>query len=142
MFRDPIHALGGVRISSTGCRAPLLSPLVNWIRIAVGIGDDPDIYLLAERLNVSPHEAIGLVVLLLVRFPEHAETGDLSNIPDALLERWAGWTGERGAFAQAVRAIFLKGAGLAELWPQLLILSGMAVVVMVVAVRRFGRTMG
>jgi ABC-2 type transport system permease protein len=45
-------------------------------------------------------------------------------------------------FLELVRAIFLKGAGLAELWPQLLILSGMAVVVMVVAVRRFGKTMG
>jgi len=90
--------------------------LMNWIRIAVGIGDDPEIHKLASRLAVTPHEAIGLVVLLLTKFPEHAETGDLSEIPDSLLERWAGWSGERGAFAQGCRETFLNDAGVWEAW--------------------------
>lgn len=44
-------------------------------------------------------------------------------------------------FLELVRAVFLKGAGFAELWPRILILTGMAVFVMVVAVRRFSRTL-
>jgi ABC-2 type transport system permease protein len=45
-------------------------------------------------------------------------------------------------FLELVRAVFLKGSGIGELWPQLLILAAMAVLVMVAAVRRFSRTMG
>lgn len=42
---------------------------------------------------------------------------------------------------EVVREIFLKGAGIAELWPQLLLLSLMAVGVMYLASRRFGRAL-
>ncbi len=45
-------------------------------------------------------------------------------------------------FLELVRAIFLKGAGFTDLWPQILILTGMAALIMIVAVRRFSRTMG
>lgn len=44
-------------------------------------------------------------------------------------------------FLEVVRDIFLKGTGIAELWPQLLTLTAMAVLVMALAVRRFGRAM-
>jgi len=42
---------------------------------------------------------------------------------------------------EIVREIFLKGAGMAELWPQFLILSLMAVAVMTLAARRFRRAL-
>lgn len=45
-------------------------------------------------------------------------------------------------FLELVRAVFLKGSGLAELWPQLLILLGMAALIMTVAIRRFRRSFG
>jgi ABC-2 type transport system permease protein len=45
-------------------------------------------------------------------------------------------------YLEVVRALFLKGAGVAELWPQLLALSVMAALVMRAAVRRFARTLG
>lgn len=44
-------------------------------------------------------------------------------------------------FLEIVRAIFLKGAGVAELWPQLLVLAGMAAVGLIVATTRFRRTL-
>jgi hypothetical protein len=81
---------------------------MNWIRIAIGIGDDPDIHELADALNVRVAEAVGLVVGTLVRFPEHAPDGNLTQLRDTLIERWAGWEGDRGKYAAELRRIFLK----------------------------------
>lgn len=80
---------------------------MNWIRVAVAIGDDPDIHELADALNVRVAEAVGLVVCTLVRFPEHAPDGNLTQLRDSLIERWAGWEGERGKYATELRRIFL-----------------------------------
>jgi hypothetical protein len=80
---------------------------MNWIRVAVAIGDDPDIHELAGRLNVPVSQAVGLVVCTLARFPEHAPDGNLTHLRDSLLERWAGWDGEKGQYATELRDIFL-----------------------------------
>lgn len=89
---------------------------MNWIRIAVAIGDDPDIHELADALNVRVAEAVGLVVGTLVRFPEHAPDGNLAHLRDSLIERWAGWEGERGRFATELRRIFLSDDQRWESW--------------------------
>lgn len=89
---------------------------MNWIRVAVGIGDDPDVHTLAHHLDISPAEAVGLIVLVLVKFPEHAPDGNLKDVPDTLVERWAGWAGTRGQFAALLRAIFLNSDGVWEAW--------------------------
>lgn len=89
---------------------------MNWIRVAVGIGDDPDVHTLAHHLDISPAEAVGLIVLVLVKFPEHAPHGNLKDVPDTLVERWAGWGGTRGQFAALLRAIFLNPDGVWEAW--------------------------
>jgi hypothetical protein len=89
---------------------------MNWIRIAVAIGDDPDIHELAEALGVRVAEAVGLVVGTLVRFPEHAPDGNLAQLRDSLIERWAGWEGDRGKFAAELRRIFLSPEGKWESW--------------------------
>jgi ABC-2 type transport system permease protein len=44
-------------------------------------------------------------------------------------------------FLEIVRAIFLKGSGLGELWPQYLTLTGMAAVALWFAIRRFRKTL-
>ncbi len=44
-------------------------------------------------------------------------------------------------FLEVVRGIFLKGEGLADLWPQLLALAAMAVAVLSLAVRQFRRSL-
>ena len=79
---------------------------MNWIRIAVGIGDDPDIHRLADALECRVAEAVGLVVCTLAMFPEHAPDGNLAQIPPSLVERWAGWDGQRGRFDAALRDHF------------------------------------
>ena len=89
---------------------------MNWIRVAVAIADDPDIHLLAAALGVRVAEAVGLVVGLLTKFPEHAPDGSLATVPDSLVERWAGWDGERGAFAPEFRRLFLTDDGVWSAW--------------------------
>lgn len=89
---------------------------MNWIRVAVAIGDDPDVHRLAAALDVRMAEAVGLVVGLLARFPEHAPDGNLADVPDSLVERWAGWEGERGTFAPVLRALFLNEHGVWGSW--------------------------
>lgn len=89
---------------------------MHWIRISVTIGDDPDIYTLAHHLGIRPAEAVGLLVMTLVKFPAHAPDGNLKDIPDALIERWAGWTGEPGQYAGLMRALFLNESGIWESW--------------------------
>jgi ABC-2 type transport system permease protein len=44
-------------------------------------------------------------------------------------------------FLVVVRTIFLKGVGLAYLWPQLLALAAMGVATFFLAVRRFHKTL-
>lgn len=79
---------------------------MNWIRIVVGIEDDPKIEDLADALKITLPHAVGLVVCTLGKFPAHAIDGDISRITDKKLERWSGWTGKAGAFATAFRDLF------------------------------------
>jgi len=89
---------------------------LNWIRVAVAIGDDPDIHRLADALGCPVTQSVGLVVLALTKFPEHAPDGNLAQVPDSLIERWAGWDGERGKFAAALRQTFLNPQGVWVAW--------------------------
>lgn len=79
---------------------------MNWIRVAVGIKDDPKLSELADRLNVQLAHAVGHVVCTLLQFPDHALSGDISRISPATLERWAGWSGPKGKYDAAFRAVF------------------------------------
>ena len=89
---------------------------MNWIRISVAIGDDPDVGRLADALDCPVAHAVGLVVLTLTKFPEHAPDGNLAHIADGMIERWAGWNGERGKYAQSLRDIFLNPEGVWVSW--------------------------
>lgn len=79
---------------------------MKWIRIDAGIACDPKLQQLADAVGVRLPHAIGLVVCALCQFPAHARDGDIGDIPDATLEKWAGWEGKRGKFAPAFRAAF------------------------------------
>lgn len=89
---------------------------MNWIRISVGISEDPRTHQLAELLGVRVAEAGGLMVFVLCKFPAHAPTGVLAKVPDSLLELWAVWEGKRGAFAKAFRETFLDAEGRWASW--------------------------
>ena len=45
-------------------------------------------------------------------------------------------------FLEIVRAIFLKGSGIAELWTQFAVLAGMAATGLGLSIRRFSRSLG
>jgi len=89
---------------------------VNWIRIAVGIMNDPSIHSVADASGVSVPTTTGHVVGLLSYLPEHARTGDVSGVSDATLERWAMWTGKRGRFAAAFRRYLCDAQGVVRSW--------------------------
>ena len=89
---------------------------MNWIRIAVGIMDDPSILELSEVVGVSVPTTTGHVVGVLAKLPTHARTGDLSAVSDRAIEQWARWGGKQGKFAAAFRAYLCDTQGVVEAW--------------------------
>lgn len=89
--------------------------MISWIRIARGIGDDPKVHALAEQLDLDVATVVGHLVFVFSEMAEHAKSGDLRGVPDTSLERWAGWTGKRGKFAPAFRALFTM-EGVVSAW--------------------------
>lgn len=57
--------------------------------------------------------AIGHVVRVLGAVMQQAPSGDLSNVPPGLLERWAGWHGVPNVFDEAFRSIYVQDGKLA-----------------------------
>jgi hypothetical protein len=86
-----------------------------WIRIDSNIGDNPNVLKLAEHRGVSAEEIVGLCVILFGKLAEHCPDGDVSNVSDAMLERWASWKREPGAFAADFRRLFVTD-GVVEGW--------------------------
>jgi hypothetical protein len=109
LYPPPVSRLfvGEAGFSRGSAGPPAFGSVVNWIRLAVGIGDDPKVHRLADRLERPVAGAVGHLVLLLTKFPEHAPDGNLAQVPASLVERWAAWDGERGAFDEAFRPLFL-----------------------------------
>lgn len=89
---------------------------MKWIKVVTRIADDQDIGRLADALKVKTAHAIGLCVCVFIRLPEQAKTGDVSQVPTSTLEEWARWTGKRGAFATAFRAILCTAEGVVRDW--------------------------
>lgn len=71
-----------------------------WFRIDRAIVDSHKLVELEERIGPA---ALAHVVKLLCGVAAHRASGDLTGLSDAVLERWAHWTGERGALVQALR---------------------------------------
>jgi len=89
---------------------------VNWIRVAVGIGRDSTVGALAEALGVSVPLTTGHLVLVYTALAEGCISGDVSAVPDAVLERWAMWAGKRGRFAAQFRVHLCTAEGVVRAW--------------------------
>lgn len=89
---------------------------MNWIRIAVGIMDDPSILQVSEACGVSVPTTTGHVVGVLGKLPTHAKTGDLSGVTDRTIEQWAQWKGKAGRFAAAFRSYLCDAQGVVRSW--------------------------
>jgi hypothetical protein len=91
--------------------------MIGWIRVATSAPADPKVFALADALGIDPMHALGAMVAVMTHLPAHAPDGNLHAVPPALLEHWAAWRGERGAFAAAFAAhVLTEGAWVA--WPK------------------------
>lgn len=92
---------------------------MEWIRISCRIGHDPKTVTLARRCGVTVPAAVGHVVMLLSQLPAHAADGDLASVPSEVVEHWAGWQGQTGAWDAAFRALFCDETGVVAAWERL-----------------------
>jgi ABC-2 type transport system permease protein len=112
--------------------------------------------LLAALLYILAGLAAGLLISTVSRTQQEAfMTMFLFILPAVILAgflfpvetmpgffRWLSLANPVRHFLVIVRAVFLKGHGVVELWPQYLALAGMAAGTLAFAVRRFRRTLG
>lgn len=87
-----------------------------WIRIADTLPTDPKTLALGRACQVPTPTAVGMVVLVLLQLPHHAEDGDLAHVPPEAVEAWAMWPGEPGVFDAAFRRWFCDDTGLVRAW--------------------------
>ena len=87
----------------------------RWVAIDVAIGDNPKVWRFAGALfgpirgkmaDLVLPAAAGHITMLLGSIKIHAPSGDVSDVPDDLIELWAKWRGARGLFASAWRKEF------------------------------------
>lgn len=91
----------------------------DWTRTPTDWADDPCVHAIADALRIDPAQVAGHLLCVWSVLPAHARDGQLADVADSLLERWARWTGKRGAFAVAFRAHILDADGLWVLWEDL-----------------------
>ena len=92
--------------------------------------------------TISETQQQALMSTFLFFFPAMLLSGfsfPIANMP--LPIKWLTYLNPVAYFLIVVRSIFLKGVGLAYLWPQLLGLAAMGVVTFFLAVRRFHKTL-
>ena len=117
-------------------------------------GSVPLIYLVSTLFIVASL-GLGLIISTLARAQAQAiQASIFFLLPNVLLSgfmfpreampalaRWIGWLLPLTFYLQVVRGIILKGVGLAELWPQILLLVGFSVLMFAIAVRRFHKNL-
>lgn len=93
----------------------------RWVAIDTDIGDNPKVARLSEALYGTKTSAdlltIAHITLVFGRMKASVPSGDLSQVPDAMLERWARWRGKAGRFAAAFRQLFTD-QGVLHGWDQ------------------------
>lgn len=89
-----------------------------WIRVHARLVDKPVVARCAESLRIDPYKAMGHLVALWGGVSMNVVGGHVQDVPDSLLERWAGWNGKRGAFANWVREQHLDDEGRINEWDE------------------------
>ena len=89
---------------------------MNWIKVAVKMKSDPRIGGIAAACKVRVPEAVGLVCCVLMELPDHARDGDVAQVDNVVLEQWAGWCGDMGAFGAAFRQFLCDESGTVRAW--------------------------
>ena len=87
-----------------------------WIRVHARLPEKRVVARCAETLRIDHYKAMGHIVAFWGGVSLNVTGGMVGDVPDALLERWAGWSGKRGAFAQWVREQHLDDEGRVNEW--------------------------
>lgn len=87
-----------------------------WIRVDAHKVDSPEVCELADALDIDVVLALGYVVTLGGAVAEHTDDGNIADVPDTTIERWARWKGKRGAFAPALRHGLQNAEGEYDNW--------------------------
>lgn len=73
-----------------------------WIRVDADEVNGERVAVLVAELGIDPIQALGHLVAFSGKVAHHRPEGIISDVSPALLELWAVWRGERGAFARVV----------------------------------------
>jgi ABC-2 type transport system permease protein len=113
----------------------LLLAALLYILAALALG------LLISTVSRTQQEAF--MLLILVALPAVMLSGFMSPIESMpKVFQWLTVINPIRYFLEIVRGVFLKGIGVAELWPQYLTLTVMSVGTLFMATRRFKRVIG
>lgn len=96
--------------------------------------------VLASTLSTTTGQSIQTALFFM--FPQILLSGmvfPLEAMPWGV--RWIGYGLPLTYFIKIAHGVLLRGAGISDLWPSLLILAGMALVILTTAILRFGRSL-
>ncbi|MFL5912738.1 MAG: hypothetical protein ACJ768_19505 [Gaiellaceae bacterium] len=88
----------------------------TWIRISSAELYGERVAALVAGLELEPIAALGHLVALCGQVSQHRPDGDIRTVSPVLLERWAEWRGERGAFAAVVLGELCDPPGILRDW--------------------------
>jgi hypothetical protein len=82
---------------------------MDWVAVSVDLTDDPKVAGFAKALGIELDSAVARLLALWGRMARHENVdGNLAEVPDDVLERWAGWRGKAGRFAEEFRRRFTR----------------------------------
>lgn len=91
---------------------------MDWVAVSVDVNDDPKVAAFAKALGVELDSAVARLVGLWGKMARHENVdGNLADVTDEVLERWAGWRGKTGRFAEEFRRRFTQG-DVVNGWPE------------------------
>jgi hypothetical protein len=90
---------------------------VAWIESHADLRDHPKLDLLMELLGIPRRDAVGLLHFVWWRALTYAPSGDLSDMTDGQIARWADWDGDPGHLVSGLKtAGFIDSARTIHDW--------------------------
>ncbi len=123
----------GVNVAGSVPLLFVLALLFMFCNLGIGI-------FVSTMANTMQEASVTSIFINLPSFLLSGFIFPVANMPDGM--RWATYLIPLRYFLEIVRGIFLKGNGLAILWPQVLVLIIFAVTILSVSAARFSKRMG
>jgi hypothetical protein len=90
-----------------------------WLESHADLRDHPKTDMLMDLLAITRRDAVGLLHMVWWRALTYAPSGDLSDMTDAQIARWADWDGDPGHLVAALKtAGFLDAARALHDWDE------------------------